>query len=1125
MDFGLGLVLSFTDNATAGINNAVNSLSQLTSIAENASTSLDQMASLSALSVVSDQMGSAFLSAGGTIISTLGQVISKVNETGQTLMFAENQLNALYANSGKTGKEVIGQIQEYAKTSMFEFENLIPAVISLKSVGIEAFDSITSSMGESKYTLLDYASALASFAPQMRNAYGTGINAAIGALREYIAEGNALSLKRGAGIDITGILGEEKGASIEERTRQVADLIEQMGMLGMVEVMKDNPMTQLSNMGDTLFQLLGMISSSGVYDKFTEFIGKLAGYVNAIPEEELQNIANVIGSALTSIMTPLEWVIDKVIALADCLRNLVATNPELVKIATVGVAVVGVLLVLAGVALKVTSAMSGLSLMLLTMGKTFGSIGGLIKTGSLKILSTLLPLTATIGLLALAWKSDFAGIRTNVTYFMNGLVNSFNTARNAVNGSVSDLKVILADLNSKDDFFSNLTVGLMEVMMLFKALADGWNDYTLSEENFLKAKELGILPLVEAILDLKYRFEFFKQGFIDGWREIGENVKNAVMGFLDNIEGTALETLVDNLTEFLQKLASGDTQAWYDFGHSFAEFTAKAVAFWATFKVVGKVLGMLTKVVTFFMGIKNVISSVVSFIKGLGIVDFVMKIVEVIQLVAGGAGTLHEALVAVFGTVGTVVAGIASVISGAVLAVINFFDMLKNGFSWLKEILMVVGIALVAIGAIILGAPALIAGVVAGIVALIATLVVVIKDNWAKICEFFSTIGTWIYDNVIKPVADFFVGLWNGIVTGVTTAFNAVKSFLSTIANWIYTNVIMPVVNFFMTYIYPFIEKIVEIVAKIIEIVTVLVSVFVQWVNTNVVQPIVSFFQNLWNSIVTIFQNVATWFTEMFTSAVNGIKTAFSVIGEFFSGVWSSITTVFANVVTWFSDKFSQAVEAIKSFFSPLGEFFRGVWDSIVTIFTSIGAKISDAISGAVKGAINTVLSGAAGIINGFISAINFAIDVINAIPGVSISKITPLSVPALATGGVIESPTVAMIGEAGTEAVMPLENNTQWIGRLASMITTQMDNIRPANSQLTTTNNQGDVSQQYLTNNNTNSNQTIREGDDNSVVFNEGAIQITVQNASEEEALRLAQMVMEYIKRQKELDRMVKYA
>ena len=53
MDFGLGLVLSFTDNATAGINNAVNTLNQLTATAESASNSLNEMASLSALSVVS----------------------------------------------------------------------------------------------------------------------------------------------------------------------------------------------------------------------------------------------------------------------------------------------------------------------------------------------------------------------------------------------------------------------------------------------------------------------------------------------------------------------------------------------------------------------------------------------------------------------------------------------------------------------------------------------------------------------------------------------------------------------------------------------------------------------------------------------------------------------------------------------------------------------------------------------------------------------------------------------------------------------------------------------------------------------------------------------------------------
>lgn len=40
--------------------------------------------------------------------------------------------------------------------------------------------------------------------------------------------------------------------------------------------------------------------------------------------------------------------------------------------------------------------------------------------------------------------------------------------------------------------------------------------------------------------------------------------------------------------------------------------------------------------------------------------------------------------------------------------------------------------------------------------------------------------------------------------------------------------------------------------------------------------------------------------------------------------------------------------------------------------------------------------------------------------------------VTALAKGGIVDSPTTALIGEAGREAVIPLENNTEWIDKLA---------------------------------------------------------------------------------------------
>lgn len=1143
MDFGLGLVLSFTDNATAGINSAVNSLNQLTQVAENAGNSLNEFASLSAFSSIATSVGNSMTSMGTNIISTFGQIIGKVNQTGQTLMYAENQLSKLYEGSGKTGKDVLADITQYAKTSIFEFEDLIPVVTMLKANGIEAFDMIASSTGNANQTLMDYAADLAAFNPQMKNAYGTGIKAAMGALNEYIAEGNAMSLKRGASLDITGLLGEEKGATIEERSRQVADLMEKLNMVGMTAQLAQSPMTKLSNMSDTLFQFIGMISQSGVYDAFNEIIDVFSSFVMSIDDSTLQNVASIVGDALSALLKPVQQLAQWIVKLADGFIKLVESNPALAKFATIATAIAGVLLVVGGVALKFAGSIGYLTLMLKSLSTSFGAIGTVMKAGATKIVGALVPVTLALGVMYLVWKNDLFGIRTLVTSFVQNVVNSFKTAKTAVSGSLADMQATLKTFDTQNSFFDGLTLAIMRVMVLFQALAEGWNDYTLSDETFAKAKELGILPLIEALFNLKYRFDLFKQGFIAGWEKISEKVKGVINDLIAKADGTIFEDLLKGVTSFFEALSSNDADAWYKFGESFAYITAGVIAFVAVFKTVSKVVSIISSVINVISKVAGAIGKVIGFVsKVVGAISkfagaighFISGIVGFFQLVAEFG--LHETLVGLFGTVATTIAGIASTVAGAVLAVINFFDMLKNGFSWLKEILMVVGVALAAIGAIILGAPALIAGIVAGIVALVATLVVVIKEHWQQICDFFSMIGTWIYNNVIKPVADFFVGLWNGIVTGVTTAISAVKSFLSTIAMWLYTNVIQPVVNFFMTYIYPFIEKIAEIVAKIIEIVTTLVSVgvqflvskfleFVNWINTNVVQPVIQFFTNLWNGIVSVFSTIAEWFTTQFTNAVNGIKTAFSVVGEFFSGIWNSITTTFANVASWFGGVFSSAVEAIKSFFSPLGEFFQGVWNNIVSIFTTIGAKISDAISGAVKGAINTVLSGAAGIINGFISAINAAISVINAIPGVSISKISPLEVPALAKGGIIESPTTALIGEAGTEAVMPLENNTGWIGVLASMITQEMRNIRPTNtSEMNTTNNE-DTTNRYLTTNNNTNSSTVQGDTDNSINFNEGSIQITVQNASEEEAMRLAKMIMEYIKRQKQLDRMMNYA
>lgn len=117
--------------------------------------------------------------------------------------------------------------------------------------------------------------------------------------------------------------------------------------------------------------------------------------------------------------------------------------------------------------------------------------------------------------------------------------------------------------------------------------------------------------------------------------------------------------------------------------------------------------------------------------------------------------------------------------------------------------------------------------------------------------------------------------------------------------------------------------------------------------------------------------------------------------------------------------------------------FFINMWEAI----KKAAKGAADFISGIFSGIMNTIK----GVINTIISAINGAIKAINKI-SVTIPDWVPEfggkkfgfnipTIPKLAKGGIIDRPTLAMVGEAGKEAVMPLENNTEWINKLADKL------------------------------------------------------------------------------------------
>ena len=203
-----------------------------------------------------------------------------------------------------------------------------------------------------------------------------------------------------------------------------------------------------------------------------------------------------------------------------------------------------------------------------------------------------------------------------------------------------------------------------------------------------------------------------------------------------------------------------------------------------------------------------------------------------------------------------------------------------------------------------------------------------------------------------------------------------------------------------------------------------------------------------WNDFVDMLSGLIEEFVNFWSEAWESIKQFFSDIWESIkqiaSDAWNAITGFFAGIGQWFSDRFTEAYNAITGIFGKLGDFFKGVWDTIVGIFTEVGTAVGDAVGGAVKNVINSVLSGAIGIINGFISLLNGAIKIINKIPGVHIGKIKKLDLVQMEQGGVLKKGQIGFLEGNGAEAVVPLDKNKKWIDAVAQSMKSSLAMTRP---------------------------------------------------------------------------------
>lgn len=180
--------------------------------------------------------------------------------------------------------------------------------------------------------------------------------------------------------------------------------------------------------------------------------------------------------------------------------------------------------------------------------------------------------------------------------------------------------------------------------------------------------------------------------------------------------------------------------------------------------------------------------------------------------------------------------------------------------------------------------------------------------------------------------------------------------------------------------------------------------------------------------IGSLIQAIATFWFE-------GWKHTFETFGEIFSVAWETYGGIAMDAINKIKAWLFQAgLWVYHNVLQPVGAFFNGLWNGIKAGAQGVGNAIRSifgAIVGFVKAPINAIIDG----VNKILGKIN-GIKIPDWVPGIGGAHTNFATIPKLAQGGIATRATGAMIGEAGTEAVIPLERNTgNWAGLLASAI------------------------------------------------------------------------------------------
>ena len=541
-------------------------------------------------------------------------------------------------------------------------------------------------------------------------------------------------------------------------------------------------------------------------------------------------------------------------------------------------------------------------------------------------------------------------------------------------------------------------------------------------------EQKGLLEEVDKQLEeIKKKVAEFFQPLKQSWDKFGapmiaaavyafNGVKNLLMEIGKSMytvweNGTGAKTvelilkIFTNIFKIIGNISQGLADAWNTagLGDSIIQHL------WNIFNSILKIINEILKIV-------RDITKAIDWTIVLGAVDVVLIIIDgLFSFIADNVGLILGILSAIAGlSLFSTIAGILGTVVTQIQLAVGVFSgwaslatALSGAFGILPQIFASIVMAVNPVN-VIIGA-------------VIATVV----DLWQKSKSFRNDIVS-ILGNIATIVQKVFLNI---VAPIIDTVGKIIEDFVDMVLKPLWNaweNVfqsIMGLLSDFLKFVTPIFSTILDILGPVFELALTLL-------------------RGVFDMVFSAIRGIIELAGKTICERVNNIREFFRNLGEWMEGTfgfkWKNVFETVKNAVKAFRDYMGPIISSVQVIFMGLANFIGGVfsnnwrraWFGVRQIFESIVSGLSHIF----KAPLNFMIDG----INKFLSGIG-KVKIPDWVPGVGGKGFSIPRIPRLAKGGIVSASTIANIGEAGTEAVIPLQRNTQGLDMIAEKISERL--------------------------------------------------------------------------------------